>query len=264
MRNNDDLPVPDAATLLSGLVGKTVRTSTGLTNTVLALRGDRVLVGTDSSPKGTFVPVEDVQRGLDLLFAHRSVRIEPKVLKHRSTFVGAVLATPPGTSFTATPVHVILADDMTPELADAMVETERAAGRTRRTGRGLPQPEKVVVERHAMDLASEYLTTLGWVVEDVGATCSYDIDATRPGEHLYVEVKGTTTDGAEVILTKNEVDLMRENYPHTMLIVVHGIHLDRTGDEPRASGGTRKVFHPWEVRDDRLRPMAFRYRTPEG
>ncbi|MCP2270005.1 protein of unknown function (DUF3883) [Actinokineospora diospyrosa] len=249
--------------MLRGLVGQTIDTFTGLGNAVLELRGDQVLVGTRRTPGGALVPVADVQHGIDLLFAHGSVRITPDVLGGRSTFVGAVLVTLPGVRFTDRPVFVELTGHMTPEVADALIEIERAAGRPRRTGRGLTQPEKTAVERQAMVLATEYLVALGWAVEDVGATHSYDIHATRPGEHLYVEVKGTTSNGDEVILTKNEVDLMRRVHPHSMLIVIHDIHLDRTGTKPLASGGTRTVFHPWDVRDEQLTPMSYRYRTVE-
>lgn len=40
---------------------------------------------------------------------------------------------------------------------------------------------------------------------------SFDLLATRGDERLYVEVKGTSTSGEQVILTKNEVAHARAN-----------------------------------------------------
>lgn len=262
-------PGSPAEAVLRGLVGHTIHTSTGLPNTVLGIRGDKVLVGTDKSPEGQPVPIADVQHGMEILAADGIVRISPPVLGHRSTFVGAVLATLPDARFTASPTMVTTAAPGAtpdPDLLDALAEAERTAGRTRRSGqgRGLTQPQKIAVERRAMDLATEHLTSNGWTVRDVGATHSYDIDATRPGEHLYVEVKGTTSAGDDIILTRREVELMTEKHPHTMLAVVHGIQLDRTADTPQAVGGTLDIYFPWKITPDRLIPISYQYRTEKN
>jgi hypothetical protein len=79
--------------------------------------------------------------------------------------------------------------------------------------------------------ASLYLAEQGYGVKDVGATQSYDLDARRAGERLYVEVKGTTTawtDSSEIILTRNEVELHLREHPNTMLLIVSRIVLDRS------------------------------------
>jgi Protein NO VEIN, C-terminal len=80
-----------------------------------------------------------------------------------------------------------------------------AAGKVARRGRGqgfqLDQQAKVAVEAHAMNMAAEFYSTACWDVEDVHDTESYDLICRRGGEIKHVEVKGTTTDGAEVILT---------------------------------------------------------------
>jgi len=99
---------------------------------------------------------------------------------------------------------------------------EDAAGKIARPGRGqgfqLDQEAKVAVEAFAMNLATEFYST-DWNVEDVHGTKSYDLICRRQGEVKHVEVKGTTTDGMEVILTPNEVKHAREN-PCTALFVV--------------------------------------------
>ena len=57
-------------------------------------------------------------------------------------------------------------------------------------------------------------------------------------EVKHVEVKGTTTDGAEVILTPNEVRHAREN-PCTALFVLSNITVERAEDGAvTATGGT--------------------------
>jgi hypothetical protein len=109
-------------------------------------------------------------------------------------------------------------------------------------------------------LATDYLRKEGYTVRDVGAVESYDLDATRSGEHLYVEVKGTTSYGEEIILTKNEVELINAKHPDTMLIVVSDIRLHRNGSSPQASGGILQAIQPWRIEHRRLTPISHRYR----
>lgn len=162
------------------------------------------------------------------------------------------LATPPDNAST----------ESSPEVTDAIVAAEKSAGR-RRGGQGmrLGQADRDEIERHSVALALDHLKANGYAVTDVGATESYDIDAVRPGEHLYVEVKGTTSDGEEVILTKKEVELMTREYPHTMLILVSNIRLDRSGASPVASGGVLQAKCPWRIEMQHLTPISYRYRT---
>lgn len=150
-----------------------------------------------------------------------------------------------------------------PEVADAVAAVERSAGRRgRRQGFRLTAAEKSAIEKRAVFVATEYLRSAaggGWTVKDVGATSSYDLDARRGAERLYVEVKGTTSLGEEVILTRNEVELHREQHPNNMLVVVSSVDLDRSTTPPVASGGAMRVISPWVVEDDALTPLAYRY-----
>jgi hypothetical protein len=102
------IALPDADTLLRTLIGVEIRTATGKPNTVLAVHGDTVLVRTDRSPTGQPVGIGEVQKGLDLLAADGSVRVNVDELGHRSSFVGAVLATLPDAWFTENPTTVTL------------------------------------------------------------------------------------------------------------------------------------------------------------
>jgi hypothetical protein len=85
-----------------------IHTATGSPNTVLDVHSDAVLVRTDRSPSGQKVGIGEVQKGLDLLAVRQSVRVSVEELGHRSSFVGAVLATLPDARFTKNPTTVTL------------------------------------------------------------------------------------------------------------------------------------------------------------
>jgi hypothetical protein len=102
------MTLPDARELLRTLIGVEIPTATGNPNTVLSVHGDTALVRTDRSPAGQRVGIDEVQKGLDLLAARRSVRVNVDELGHRSSFVGAVLATLPDARFTQNPATVTL------------------------------------------------------------------------------------------------------------------------------------------------------------
>ncbi|PRY68380.1 uncharacterized protein DUF3883 [Glaciihabitans tibetensis] len=124
--------------------------------------------------------------------------------------------------------------------------------------------ERKAIETQAMHLALNYLITLGFEVEDVGDTSSYDIHAVNGEKTLWVEVKGTTTAGSNVILTKNEVALHRDVYPHNMLIVVSKIQLVRRGYDSTASGGHLSVVSPWDIMKNSLTPISYLHEVPTG
>lgn len=156
-----------------------------------------------------------------------------------------------------------LPGEVAPEIADAVVEAERSAGKARRgQGLRLNAAERIAIERRAVAVATHHLAEQGYEVTDVGATQSYDLDARRDGQQLYVEVKGTTTvwtDSSEIILTKNEVDLHLREHPNNMLLIVSRIVLDRSVTPPTASGGELRVIHPWQIAVPNLTPVSYRY-----
>jgi len=140
-----------------------------------------------------------------------------------------------------------------------------AAGKVARPGRGqgfqLEQEVKVAVEALAMNAATEFFSK-AWDVEDVHGTESYDLTCGRNGEVKHVEVKGTTTDGAEVILTPNEVQHVQEN-PCAALFVLANIAVRRAEDGTVvATGGTQHSYDPWHLNDGMLTPLGFRYQVP--
>lgn len=151
-----------------------------------------------------------------------------------------------------------------PELVATIEEIEvQATGRALRTGRrqgfGLTQIERKVVEERAVQVAIEYYKNLGYTkIDDVGAFESYDLRVTGPDGVLFVEVKGTTSHGESIILTRNEVELHRREFPSNALVVVSLINLIK-GETPKASGGILNVTSPWELISERLTPLGFEY-----
>ena len=116
--------------------------------------------------------------------------------------------------------------------------------RARRLGQGFGAPAAVnrAVELRAMQAARQYFEALGYAVEDTSATKPYDLLLTRGGERLTVEVKGTTSAGARVLLTANEVMHVQANPGTCVLFVLSAVDLSDTGEEPSAVGGTADDF----------------------
>lgn len=122
-------------------------------------------------------------------------------------------------------------------------------------GFGLSASERRIVESHAMKLAIQHLKREWDLVEDVSASASYDLLCSRANEELRVEVKGTTTYGSEIVLTRNEVTESRmEGYA---LFVVSEILLDRSAGCAAAHGGVARLFQPWSPSADALRPISY-------
>lgn len=111
--------LPAADELLRALIGREIHTvAQGRPNTVVEVDGGVARVTTGRSPGGQPVEVADVQNGLDLLAARGSVRVMVEELGHRSSFVGAVLATLPGARTTSRPPVVTLREPTDEEVAD--------------------------------------------------------------------------------------------------------------------------------------------------
>ena len=112
-----------------------------------------------------------------------------------------------------------------------------------------------------MNMATEFYAQ-AWDVEDVHGRESYDLLCRRGDEVKHVEVKGTTTDGAEVILTPNEVRHAREN-KFTALFVLSNVKIERAEDGTvTVTGGIRRLYDPWYLEDGTLLPLGFRYQVP--
>lgn len=152
-----------------------------------------------------------------------------------------------------------------PEVADTVTAIAAVAAPRRASRRNrLSASESKAVEQHAVDCARAHFEALGYATKDVGATESYDVHARKGGKVVKVEVKGTTSDGSDIVLTANEVSLHKLSYPDNALVIVRHIRLQR-GDgsqgQMNATGGELILEFPWKVNEAGLEPIAFRYKT---
>lgn len=82
---------------------------------------------------------------------------------------------------------------------DQRSEPETGQGRVQDPIRG--KKIEMAAQRWLMD----HFEYRGWTVTDTHLGRPYDAVATRSNKTMYLEAKGTTTDGATVIVTRNEV-----------------------------------------------------------
>ena len=123
--------------------------------------------------------------------------------------------------------------------------------------------QRRAIEMHAMDVGRDFLTSLGWSVDDVSREPAhpFDLHATRSeGSELEVEVKGTTTAGTKVLLTRNEV-ANASSLATAALVVVANIRLD-TAEPASATGGDLSFFHPWTPAPESLQAISYAYEVP--
>jgi len=154
--------------------------------------------------------------------------------------------------------------DLPTETQEAEDKVADVAGKSRlRSGQGyqLEQAVKSAVEAHAMNAAIAHFGGLD-AIADVHGTESYDLRYTTNGIEKHIEVKGTTTLGEQVVLTRNEVEHAR-TYPLVALFILADILVTR--DEHgnvSASQGRTILLDPWRIEQGSLTPIGFRYQVP--
>ena len=151
--------------------------------------------------------------------------------------------------------------DPSPEIAEAERTADDLAGRRvrPRTGFRSNPKQRKAVELRAMTLAIEYYEALGAQVNDVSAKKSYDLEVVVDNDRKTVEVKGTASDGAEILVTRLEVAHHLKAHPNNALVVVSNISVQGPPDAPEAVAGDVRVVEPWKVDESGLTPVAFRY-----
>lgn len=150
-----------------------------------------------------------------------------------------------------------------PELIDLEDAVDKSAGKKRPVrGMGFRQSkeERDLVEKHAVKIAKAYYNENGWTVTEKGAP--FDLELTRNSERWTVEVKGTTSMGEAVILTRGEVEYHAEAYPNNALVVVRGIVLDKSTSPPGVAGGVLFEQQPWNIDSGALKVIAYQYTVP--
>lgn len=118
---------------------------------------------------------------------------------------------------------------------------------------------KKAIEDHAMRLAEEYFRHAGYEVTTKGKP--YDLRCRKGMRLKYVEVKGTTTKGESIRLTKNEVGFARGNRKRMALYVRHSVRV-KGRKNPTAFGGKARRLDPWDIYEGKLQATEFEYVLP--
>jgi hypothetical protein len=143
---------------------------------------------------------------------------------------------------------------------EAVIDVAEQVRSVGASGQGFLMSPRVrkAIEEHAVEIAKAHYVGKGYAVEIKGKP--YDLHCSRDGNEIYVEVKGTQTAGEEVFLTRGEVKFARLNKAEMALFVVYGVKVDTNTEPPRASGGTTRIYEPWDVESGELEPLAYSFR----
>jgi hypothetical protein len=129
--------------------------------------------------------------------------------------------------------------------ADAADDLEERLGQRGRGGFQSDSRVRRAVEDRAMEEATAHFEGEGWDVEDTHVGNPFDLRITRGDEVIRVEVKGTTGDGSEVVLTRGEVE-SAERTPSALFILRH-VKVTTRGPDVVATGGISNIYLPWQV-----------------
>ncbi|MBI4467811.1 MAG: DUF3883 domain-containing protein [Acidobacteria bacterium] len=110
------------------------------------------------------------------------------------------------------------------------------------------------IEAYAMSMAVRHYSALWPQVSDVSANEPFDLLCRHGERELRVEVKGTTSEGCSVLLTRNEVRHAQANVDKMALFVVSKITSSASGS---CSGGVITVFEPWDIAQSELDAVAY-------
>lgn len=147
-------------------------------------------------------------------------------------------------------------DIETQNQAAEQAEAVEAAGQ----GQGFASTpaQRRAIEDHAMARALTHFRKRFSKVENVSKQKGVlDLRCGSAGKaRVHVEVKGTTTSGGSVILTRREVERARSGA--CSLYVLHSIKLK--GE--KTSGGKERVIYKWVIGKGLLRPLNFTYKLP--
>lgn len=126
-----------------------------------------------------------------------------------------------------------------------------------------------IIEAYAMDIAARFYRRKGYDVEDVSRKNTFganpfDLLCTKPGKQdRHVEVKGTTTSGSKLLLTRNEVVDARSRDCISDLFIVAEIEIRGVSGEKSAAGGKPRRLRNWRPQRDHLTALTYEYVVPE-
>lgn len=116
--------------------------------------------------------------------------------------------------------------------------------------------EARLLEGEAMRVAKVHFEKEGFTVLDEHVGHPYDLRCTRGTITRYVEVKGTSSEGRSVLVTRGEVQFAREHTADSVLFVCHSLRVEAG----KVSGGVVEIESPWDPSDDSLDPTGYSYK----
>lgn len=121
--------------------------------------------------------------------------------------------------------------------------------------------KKELIELHAMKVAYEYYSEKGYEVDDCSGlrNLGYDYKCKKGTEFVEVEVKGTTTHGNSVILTRNEVDNAKTTQNRADLFIVHSIDILVNDGDYKVTAHEVNIIENWSPKDSSLEPISYSY-----
>ena len=116
------------------------------------------------------------------------------------------------------------------------------------------------IEDAAQERLMEYYRSEGWTVTDTRYGNPFDALATKGDETLYLEAKGTQSNGYTVRVTRGEVDHARLNQGNCVMGVWVGTRFDSFGEIDPEAGSL--IILPFEPQEDQLIPVAYEWLVP--
>ena len=87
------------------------------------------------------------------------------------------------------------------------------------------------------------------------------LDVRKKNTTLEVEVKGTTSNGEKIILTRNEVLNAKTSMNICILFIVHSIEIFELKGNLIAKSSKTKIVNDWDPVDKDLEPLSYHYRV---
>lgn len=143
------------------------------------------------------------------------------------------------------------------ELPQALRKVKNSA-----QGRMTDAKKKKAIELHAMSTATAHYYSLGYEVIDTSSNCPYDLECYKDSSFRRVEVKGTTSTGNFVTVTKNEVQDALSDTCETDLFILTNINITviKAGEYATSDGDIRCITN-WKPDSKDLEPTTFRYKV---
>jgi len=111
-----------------------------------------------------------------------------------------------------------------------------------------------------MKWAERHLSREGLQPVDKHKTESFDFLCSFGGKDLFVEVKGTQSDGTCISLTPNEVTHAKENQ-NSALFIVYDLQV-KDGQLPKVAGGKELFLMPWDINAGKLEARGYAFTVP--